>query len=202
MSACAWHDQECNFEPITRPINPNDRVFRESEFDEEQIEQLREEILMIPGTALRSFLPDAILFHSTSSTNEWWKAKLPESQSAGGIFFSTNPEISMLGGKAPFGVTLQYQVHPNDVGVLYLPSRNSMGPILQSLSSDNGDYLASHLVGDDIIPLLNQLGFLGYYSCDECELYLINEIIPLVIYPKPEIYSDRRMSRSYTIRRG
>lgn len=203
MEECSFHGFNCDFTKIITVPDKKDLFFQEAQFDEEQVEDLRFQILSIPNISLGVLLPDAELFHSSSSSQSWWTSSVPKSQSAGGVFFSTIPQLSIWGGKAPLGVTLKYQTKKNSFPILHVPSRSLLLPILIELSDEEElkePRAERNLVGDDIIPLLNQLGFWGYYSCEECEIYLSNEAIPKILESKPSVWEDRRISSSYRIR--
>lgn len=202
--SCSFHGFNCDFSKIIgTPPSKRDSYFQEAQFDEEQVDYLRAQILNISNVSMGILLPDAELFHSSSSSQSWWKASFPNSQSAGGVFFSTIPQLSIWGGKAPLGVTLKYRTKENSLPILHLPARSLLLDILIELSGEGeleDPEAERKLVGDDIIPLLNQLGFWGYYSCEECEIYLSNSAISKILEMKPLIWEDRRIGSSYSIR--
>lgn len=185
----------CNFEENIIKYNgkiensyDNNLVLNEEELN------LREQILdMIKNGDLEIGIlkQNSKLYRASSKKDNWWEKIILESR-AGGLFFSKDIELAFIGGKAPFGIAVEYTIKNNDIPLLYIPRRDEL------FRTEEEEEI--HLVGDDIKNIILPLGFWGYYSCDECELFISNNVINNIIMTPGKVISDRSLIGSYTIR--
>lgn len=171
--SCVWDGVPCNYDKILHDasgtIIPSKNIFNPGITVDGETENYRESILS-SFDGFGKLTPTSKIFHSTSSREEWWKKYLPRNDSLGGVFFSTDVSISVLGGKSPLGVTLSYEIiNGGDIILLFVKNRNEL------FETEEGKSIMA--VGDLVAEYLVPFGFYGYYSCDECEIFLTNEAV-------------------------
>jgi len=190
MEGCSFHSHECYFDPVIEKVESpsSSEIFNVTE-QKKRVKLHKKTKSLFDGYG--RIKKGAKLFHSSSSSQLWFKTSLPFNSDKGGVFFSTDVELSELGGKAPFGTTMLYETIAESPFVIpYIKRRDEL--VEDQEFGVTGDMIATQL--------LPQFFLWGYYSCDECELFLTNEAINLLFdLTHVKLHEDRRSSGRWSV---